>query len=117
MLMHAAFADGSEAFTGSVILVSEDHGNIDTDISRDTLQAKGISKGDTLRVSFGDQQFSVPLAETYGDVDKGEWVAFINWEEKLRIARNADNAARTLGVSEGDQIGLQKQVTPAAMPE
>ena len=94
--------------TGAVAYVSEDHGNVDTDISLATLTASGINKGDLFTVTHGDRSFDVYMGDTYSDVPKGDFVGFINSAGTLRIARNFDDAAAALGVAVGDSLTVSK---------
>ncbi len=89
-----------------VMRVDEEHGNIDTNATAETLDELGLSKGDTFPVGFGDTEVMVYLGDTYSDVPRGDWVAFITSYGNLRIARNYDNAAAALGVAVGDTITL-----------
>lgn len=89
-----------------VLLVSEEYGNIETNATAETLTALGLEKGDTFPVAFGDTEVRVYLGDTYSDVPRGDFVAFITDQGNLRIARNYENAATALGVSTGDTITL-----------
>jgi S-adenosylmethionine hydrolase len=102
----AAVAGHHRQVTGNVAYVGEEYGNIDTDITPERLVDLEVGKGDTFTVGFGDKEFEVYLGDTYSDVPKGDWIAFINSSGTLRIARNFDNAAETLGVVVGDEITL-----------
>ena len=44
------------------------------------------------------------MATTYSDVDKGDWVAFINWDDKLRVAISFGNAAEVLACKADDPV-------------
>ncbi len=92
--------------SAEVMRVDENHGNIDTNASADTLAELEISKGASFPVSFGDTEVMVYFSDTYSDVPRGDWVAFITSYGNLRIARNYDDAAKALGVKVGDVITL-----------
>lgn len=79
-------------------------GNILTEFVAADLERLGIKKGDMFRVSFGDKTVTVLLGTTYSDVPKGEWIAFVQAEGLLKIARNWEDAAGTLGCKEGDEL-------------
>jgi pimeloyl-ACP methyl ester carboxylesterase len=91
---------------GSVTEVTSDFGNINTDFIIADLEKIGIDRRDTFTVKSGSNSVSVVLGTDYGDVSRGEWVAFISWEGMLRIARNFDNAAEGLGCKTGDSISI-----------
>lgn len=89
-----------------VMRIDENHGNIDTDATAETLAGIGLSKGDSFPVGFGDKEVTVYLGDTYSDVPRGDWVAFITSYGNLRIARNYEDAAAALGVAVGDTLTL-----------
>ena len=91
---------------GKVITVSQDYGNLDTSFTPKDIKGLGVNAGDSFQVGFGGKRFEVYLGQAYSDVPKGDWVAFFTQAGTLRIARNLDNAAKTLGVKEGDALTL-----------
>lgn len=91
--------------TGTVSEVSREYGNLDTTIVKEALEAAGIVQGDTIEFTCGGPSFDVAFASGYGDVAEGAWVAFINWDDKLRLARNLASAA------EAADCGLNDAVT------
>lgn len=101
-----AFSMHHRQVSATVDAVSLDFGNIETSVGADALETLGLSRGDSFGVEFGDRKFEVYLGETYSDVPQGDWIAFIAETGKLRIARNYENAAVTLGVKAGDTITL-----------
>lgn len=106
LLAQALFADDHRQVTGNVAAISAEYGNIDTDLAVSDLEPLELEQGDTFSVSFGDKTFAVYLGTTYSDVPRGDWVAFVTEMGNLRIARNFENAATTLGVEQGDAITL-----------
>ena len=53
--------------------------------------------------------YEVHLSENYDDVPEGNWIAL--WRDgRLRIARNLENAAITLGCKEGDILFIKAKV-------
>jgi hypothetical protein len=98
----AEFKDGG-AYCG-INNISSDFGNINTDLIEKDLQKLGIALRSSFTVTLRDTTISAVLGTTYGDVPRGEWVGFISWEGTLRLARNYDNAAKTLGCREGDRL-------------
>ena len=79
-------------------------GNINTEFVAADLKRLGIKKGDKFQVSFGDKTATVFLGTTYSDVSSGEWIGFIESEGFLKIARNWEDAAGTLGCKEEDDL-------------
>ena len=101
-----AAAASSKHVEGKVEAVAPSYGNVDTSFSTGDLATLGVKRGDTFQVGFAGKRFDVYLGDTYSDVPKGDWVAFITAKGKLRIARNLDDAATALGVKKGDTITL-----------
>ncbi|HKI73327.1 MAG TPA: SAM hydroxide adenosyltransferase, partial [Pseudomonadales bacterium] len=101
--------EAAKQVEGTVTAVDPTYGNIDTDIGPERLVALGIKQGDSLVLAFNGKHFDVYVGAAYSDVPKGDWVAFVTSKTgKLRIARNLDNAARTLGISKGDSFSLSR---------
>ncbi len=90
--------------TGVITEVSSEYGNLETSIPEDAVAGRGIVSGTTFTFVCRDQSFEVTMAESYEDVSRGAWVAFINWEGKLRLARSFANAAETSGCAADDDI-------------
>lgn len=88
--------------------ITTDFGNINTDLIEKDLQKLGITLRSSFTVTFGDTTVSVVSGTTYGDAPRGEWVGFISWEGTLRLARNYDNAAKTLGCQEGGRLFIKQ---------
>ena len=105
----AEFNDGG-AYT-RVANITSDYGNINTQFIAADLQTLAIAAKTHFQIQFGERTFRVLLATTYGDVTRGEWVAFLTAEGRLRIARNFENAAQTLGCEEGDEIFIAPVTT------
>ena len=62
----------------------------------------------TLSFSCGGSTFEVAYKTTYADVSEGAWVAFLNWDDKLRFARNRANAAETAVCKLDDAVTVSK---------
>lgn len=93
-------------FKAEVSAISDDHGNIDTNAGAEAIAELQLQKGKSFPVGFGDKEFKVYFGDTYSDVPRGDWVAFVTEGGTLRIARNFEDAAATLGVKVGDTITL-----------
>ena len=91
--------------------VTPEYGNIDTDFNQDGIVELGIRPWETFAVSAGDKRVTIRFASTYSDVPEGAWVAFMTEDGTLRLARNLENAARTLGVEPGDTIRVHRLIT------
>jgi len=73
----------------------------------------GLVPGAKVFVTIGDQQISATFAVTYDDVPKGEWLALVNAEQVIEIARNLANAAHTIGA--GAQVRLELRQPPTGV--
>ena len=105
LLLMALTANGAE-ITGSVTVVTTDYGNLDTDVTYQQLQDLGFDVGDAFVIIHGEKRVTAHFGSTYGDVAKGEWVGMLNGMGNLRLARNFENAAETLGIEVGDAITI-----------
>ena len=109
LVSSAEFSEGG-AYT-QVTNITSDYGNIDTQFTAEDLQTLAIAAKTHFQIQFEGRTFRVLLATTYGDVKRGEWVAFVRAEGRLRIARNYENAAQTLECEEGDKILILPDTT------
>jgi S-adenosylmethionine hydrolase len=98
----------AESTSGTVESISEEYGNLETSITLDDINSLDIQTSDQLLVMYGDQKITTYFGKTYEDVASGEWISFINWENKLRIARNHKNAAKALSAKIGDKLTISK---------
>ena len=99
-----------EPLAGVVNEIHLPYGNIDTNLTAEDLRRIGLNQGDFFFVVAGQNTLGVLWANTYSDVPEGSGVAFLNWEDKVRIARNHANAAETLGLEVGDTFTIVRQL-------
>ena len=91
-----------------VLRVHPKYGNLDTEIIPADFDRLGIKKGDTFTVQFGNHKAEVLLGTTFGDVPKGQWIAFFKEDGLLKIARNFDSAVKVLKCNKGDRVFIFK---------
>ena len=103
-----AVAESMNSANGEISTIGEEYGNLETSLDQDDLDTLELTTGDTFTLSHGENSVTVTLGKTYEDVEKGEWISFLNWEDKLRIARSFENAAETLGAKAGDAITITR---------
>ena len=101
----------SQSVTGTIESVGSEYGNLETSLSHEDIEALSLEVGDHFTVAHDGQTIRVYFGRTYEDVEKGEWISFLNWEKKLRIARSFANAAKTLGAKAGDELNIFKIVS------
>lgn len=80
------------------------YGNITLDFQAADFARLGISKGGNFTIEFGGKRVPVRLGSTYGDVPRGEYVAFFDAEDRLLVAINYGNAADALGIKVGEVV-------------
>lgn len=97
-----------DAVDGKIEKVDGEYGNVETTLLQDDLDSLDINPGDKLLLKHNSKAITVHFGESYADVGEGEWVSFLNWEGKLRFARNLANAATTLNAAAGDDIIIAK---------
>ena len=102
----ALFKDGG-LYT-KITRVHPKYGNLDTEIIPADFEKLGIKKEDKFRVQFGNNKAEVLFGTTFGDVPKGEWVAFFKEDGLLKIARNFDSAVKVLKCKEEDFLFISK---------
>ena len=103
----AVFKDGGAY--AKVTKVSNVYGNFDTEFTKADLKKAGIEKGKKFVVKFGKKRYDVYYGDTYFNVPRGEWIAFVTADGYLKIARNFADAIKLLGCKEGDTIFIGKK--------
>lgn len=101
----SARREGS-AVIGSVVHVDR-YGNLIANITGGLTEEVGLAPGDPLHITIGDQPITATFVTTYDDVPEGDWLALINAEGVVEIARNLRNAAETVGASAGVEVKLE----------
>ena len=96
--------DKADLFPATVVRISEEYANINTDVDLDDLSARGITHGTVFKVNFRDRTLNALLGKGYSDVPRGEWVGLIEDDGKLQLAISFGKAARDLGCSVGDTL-------------
>jgi pimeloyl-ACP methyl ester carboxylesterase len=92
-----------------VVELSRIYGNLTLDLQAADLAGLGLARGASFEIEGPAGRFRVLLGTSYGDVPKGEWVAFPTADGLLMVARNHAPAAATLGVT---AEGVRLQVRP-----
>ena len=98
----ALFKDGGAY--AAVKYIHPVYGNIHIDVIDKDLDKLGIQKRTSFKLTFNDKQVKVFWGDAYGDVPKGDWIAFVTANGTLEVARNFENAGKTLGCKVGDKI-------------
>ena len=101
-----AIWSGRQQLPGTVVRISEEYANINTDLSGETLAAHGITDKTRFTVRYGTETIEVMLGTAYGDVPKGEWIGLIEEDGTLQIAICYGHAATVLGCKVGDVLHI-----------
>jgi S-adenosyl-L-methionine hydrolase (adenosine-forming) len=91
--------------SGSIIHVDR-YGNLITNIPSRMVEEAGIAKGQRLNLTIGNHTVEAKFVSTYSDVPLRDWLALISSDGDLEIARNMENAAKTIDESVGAEIRL-----------
>lgn len=92
--------------TGSVVHIDR-YGNLITNISGDMIKERNFETGTLIHITINDKLIKATFAKTYGDVPEGAWLALVNAQNFLEIARNLRNAAKILKASTGMRVRLE----------
>lgn len=91
---------------------SANNGNLVTSFRPEDFEKLGIARDDTFELTAGGKPYTIRYGTTYGDVPRGEWVAFPRAEGTILIARNYANAAQTTGTQPGDALAVRALKKP-----
>ncbi len=100
--------DLTQPLPAHVVRISEEYANINTGVHKKTLKAYGIGQQAQFSVTFKEQKFRALLGEGYGDVERGDWIALIEDDDKLQLAISFGNAATEIGCAVGDTLYIER---------
>jgi pimeloyl-ACP methyl ester carboxylesterase len=103
----AEFRDGWAY--AEILGISPVYGNFNTAFLKEDVEKLGIEKGERFLFRFGNKTFEPLYGTTYGDVERGDWIAFLLANGRLRIARNFADASKTAGCGEGDTVCIARK--------
>jgi S-adenosylmethionine hydrolase len=83
---------------GQIIGTDGPFGNLITNVSRQEFQTLGYKLGDMLHLTFGADELDLPFVKTFGDVEIGKPLAFIDSRGRLSFSLNQTNFARTYNI-------------------
>lgn len=91
---------------GTIPILDIQFGNVWTNIDEATFQRLGAAKGDLLNVRIehaGETVYddAVPYMDTFGDVQEGDPLLYLNSLGNLALALNLDDFAATYGIESG----------------
>ena len=103
-----AVFDGKGA-KAKITAVDEPNYNIDTEFIKKDLEKLNIKNGEYFNLIFnGDNVIKVLYGKAYTDVGFGEWVAYLNANGYVRIARNFQSIVKYTDCKVGDYVYITK---------
>jgi S-adenosylmethionine hydrolase len=103
-----AQAHENKQIEGHIRNISPEYGNLNTSFTQADLDALELKLTGRFLIKVDQQPVLITLGEQYQDVDKGQWVGFIDWEGFLRIAIHYGNAAEKLAVKPLSSLQLSR---------
>ena len=106
----ARFQDG--VVYGNIQTDDGNYGNIWTNVDRATFGRLGVSRGDVVRIKIlkdGEEvlNLSVPFVATFGAVEVGKPLLYLNSLDSVSLAINQKNFAKEYGVGSGPAWSIQ----------
>jgi len=95
--------------TGTYIKRDRPFGNVWTNITKEDMNSQGIEYGNTISVDFEGQKMDLPFLLSFGDVEKGKPLAYINSSGTLAFAIDQGNFADTYGLGVGITVKVKKK--------
>ena len=97
---------------GNIQTDDGNYGNIWTNIDRATFGRLGVSRGDTVRIQILKSgvevlNLAVPYVATFGAVDTGKPLLYLNSLDSVSLAINQENFAKEYGVGSGPEWSIQ----------
>jgi hypothetical protein len=112
MIPHEAarFEDG--VVYGNIQTDDGNYGNIWTNVDRATFDRLGLTRGDVVRIKIlkeGEEvlNLSVPFVATFGAVEVGKPLLYLNSLDSVSLAINQKNFAKEYGVGSGPAWSIQ----------
>jgi S-adenosylmethionine hydrolase len=101
-----ALKDGDK-LKGTIAILDVQYGNIWTNIGSDLFNQLGLKYGDILHAEIFYKENKIytgdmPYSQTFGAVDKGKPLAYLNSLLQLSFALNQDDFAKTYSVASGN---------------
>ena len=93
------------------VLRADGFGNLQLDVGHEQLGAWGLRLGHAIQVADGARGVAL-YARTFADVEPGSLLVYEDPGRALSIALNTGDAARSLGLSPGDEVRLRPLPDP-----
>lgn len=90
-------------FQADQVLHIDHYGNIKVNRNVD-----GLEIGDKLQLNIHGQKLVIPFFKTFGDIEKGEYLAYKGSHNIMEIAKNLGSANQYLKLQVGDILEIEK---------
>ncbi|MGK5680215.1 SAM hydrolase/SAM-dependent halogenase family protein [Actinoplanes sp. URMC 104] len=101
--------DGDGTLVGSVSIIDRNFGNIWTDIPGGLCEKAELAFGDQVLVEFdGQDALDLPYRQTFGMVEQGAALAYLNSRGRLAFARNQGSLQEVLQVPSGTRVRVRQ---------
>lgn len=102
----------SGSIKGNIPILDIQYGNVWTNINRDTFRKLGVATGDFVRVQIRHNEEeiysgTVPYHSTFGSVEVGEPLLYLNSLNNVSLAINQQNFAEKHGISSGASWNIE----------
>ncbi|GGL19384.1 hypothetical protein Sme01_73490 [Sphaerisporangium melleum] len=98
---------GEGAAEGEVLSLDR-YGNVQLSVTAADLAAIGVQVGDTLAVSMGRRQITMPFRDTFAAVPPGTLVAFTDSAGRVTFAVRSGDCAERLGLPPGAHVRVAR---------
>jgi S-adenosylmethionine hydrolase len=96
---------------GNIPILDPQYGNVWTNIDRESFRQLGVEPGESinLKITHGDDtvlQATIPYARSFGAVDTGEPLLYLNSLNNVALALNQGNFATTFDIQSGAEWSI-----------
>lgn len=98
----------TSGFTARITEVSAIYGNVFLNIQPADFTAAGIAPKTHFQITAHGRAHRVLYGRDFGDVPRGDWVAFPNADGFFWLSRNWENAAASAGLKLGDTVAIRR---------
>ncbi|HNW44658.1 MAG TPA: SAM-dependent chlorinase/fluorinase, partial [Elusimicrobiales bacterium] len=95
------------AISGTLLRVETPYGNVWTNIEEKAVRESGLKEGGALAITLGDRVLNVPFVRTFGEVEKGAPLAYINSRGLLSLALNMADFSAKFSAQAGQPVSIK----------
>ena len=111
-ISHQAATFEAGVLRGNIPILDVQYGNVWTNIDRDTFAMLKLNYGESAQVTIrhaGKRVFDarVPYQTTFGAVDEGEPLVYLNSVNNVSLALNLDDFAKKFGIASGADWAIE----------